>query len=189
VYWNWNTSTIDINDLPTRAFDTDEQYDRVNDLLDQYNQTSNATPKLEAEFAALAKERVEEDPVRYYLALPLARLANMMLRPRVEMMEINLEWWKWSRHRAQTLFAAAYAALNLVYLTLGVAGLWYWRRRRWDGYGALAWSTIAFFVLRCALLLTLDNSEPRYTLEFFPLLLLWTGAVLAARGNPDKPVV
>ena len=184
VYWNWNTSTIDIDDLPTRAFDSDEQYDRVNDLLDQYNQTSNATPKLEAEFAALAKERVEDDPVRYYLALPLARLANMMLRPRVEMMEINLEWWKWSRHRAQTLFAATYAALNLVYLTLGVAGLWCWRRRHWDAYGALAWSTIAFFVLRCALLLTLDNSEPRYTLEFFPLLLLWAGALFAPERGP-----
>jgi len=31
--------------------------------------------------------------------------------------------------------------------------------------------------LRCALLLTLDNSEPRYTLEFFPVLLVWCGAV------------
>ena len=24
-----------------------------------------------------------------------------------------------------------------------------------------------------ALLLTLDNSEPRYTLEFFPVLIVW----------------
>jgi hypothetical protein len=37
---------------------------------------------------------------------------------------------------------------------------------------------IAFVLLRCALLLTLDNSEPRYTLEFFPLLVLWSSAVL-----------
>jgi hypothetical protein len=181
VYWNWNTSTIDIDDLPTRAFDTEEQYDRVNDLLDQYNQTSNATPQLEADFAALARERIEDDPVRYYFALPSARLANMMLRPRVEMMEVDLEWWRWNKHRAQTLFAAAYAALNLVYLGMGVAGLWWWRRRRWGGYQILACSTIAFFLMRCALLLTLDNSEPRYTLEFFPLLLLWAGALLASR--------
>ncbi len=36
---------------------------------------------------------------------------------------------------------------------------------------------IAFVMLRCAMLLTLDNSEPRYTLEFFPLLLVWAGAL------------
>ena len=32
---------------------------------------------------------------------------------------------------------------------------------------------VGFVALRCALLLTLDNSEPRYTLEFFPLLIVW----------------
>jgi hypothetical protein len=36
---------------------------------------------------------------------------------------------------------------------------------------------VGFFLLRCGLLLTLDNSEPRYTLEFFPLLILWTAAI------------
>ncbi|HEU4635762.1 MAG TPA: glycosyltransferase family 39 protein [Edaphobacter sp.] len=181
VYWNWNTSTIDIGDLPTRAFDTDEQYDRVNDLLAEYNKTSNATPQMEADFAVLAKERIKDDPVRYYVALPFARLANMLLRPRVEMMEIDLEWWRWSKHRGQTLFAASYAALNLFYLAMGAAGLWSWRRRGWDGNAVLAGATIAFFVLRCALLLTLDNSEPRYTLEFFPLLLLWSAALFPSR--------
>ena len=34
-------------------------------------------------------------------------------------------------------------------------------------------STIATVILRLALLLTLDNSEPRYTLEFFPIFFLW----------------
>jgi hypothetical protein len=32
---------------------------------------------------------------------------------------------------------------------------------------------LGFVALRCLLLLTLDNSEPRYTLEFFPLLIVW----------------
>jgi len=31
--------------------------------------------------------------------------------------------------------------------------------------------------LRCGLLLTLDNSEPRYTLELFPVLFVWGAAV------------
>jgi 4-amino-4-deoxy-L-arabinose transferase-like glycosyltransferase len=177
VYWNWNTTTIHIDDIPTRAFDTEEQYNRVESLLNQYNETSNATPTLDAGFAALAKERISDDPARYYIALPLARLANMVLRPRVDMMEIKLEWWKWSLHPAQTIFASAYGLLNLAYFVLGGFGLWRWGRRRWDGHTALGWSLLAFLLLRCALLLTLDNSEPRYTLEFFPLLTFWAGAL------------
>lgn len=183
VYWNWDTAAIDIEDIPTRAFDTDDQYNRTNALLNEYNQTFTATPKLDAGFAELARERIADDPIRYYIALPVARLLNMMLRPRVDMMEIALEWWKWSRHKAQTAFATAYALLNLAYLVIGAAGLWRWRRRRWDGFGVLAGSTIAFFLLRCALLLTLDNSEPRYTLEFFPLLCLWTGTLFFSSAN------
>jgi len=179
VYWNWNTTTINIDDIPTRAFDTEEQYNRVEALLNQYNETSNATPSLDAAFAALAKERIVDDPMRYYIALPLARLANMVLRPRVDMMEIKLEWWKWRPHPAQTILASVYGLLSLMYFILGSLGLWRWWRRRWAGHAALGWSLLAFFLLRCALLLTLDNSEPRYTLEFFPLLMLWAGALFS----------
>jgi 4-amino-4-deoxy-L-arabinose transferase-like glycosyltransferase len=179
VYWNWNTTTINIDDIPTRAFDTEEQYNRVETLLNQYNETSNATPTLDADFGVLAEQRISDDPVRYSITLPLARLANMVLRPRVDMMEIKLEWWKWSPHPAQTIFASAYGLLSLVYFVLGGLGLWRWWRRRWDGHTALGWSLLAFFLLRCVLLLTLDNSEPRYTLEFFPLLMLWAGALFS----------
>ena len=177
VYWNWDSAAIDIDDVPTRAFDTEDQYNRVMKLLNEYNQDCNATPKLNAAFAALADERIADDPVRYYVALPFARLVNMILRPRVEMMAIDLEWWRWSRHKAQTTFVGGYALLNLAYFVMGSLGLWRWHRRGWNGRSALAWSMIAFVLLRCAMLLTLDNSEPRYTLEFFPLLLVWAGAL------------
>lgn len=184
VYWNWNTAMIDIDDIPTRAFDTEEQYSRVEALLNKHNQDFNATPELDAGFGALAEERIADDPVRYYLVLPVARLLDMSFRPRTEMMESDLEWWKW-RHPRQTIFAGAYALLNLVYFVAGSIGLWRWGRRGWDGHAVLAWSTIAFFALRCALLLTLDNSEPRYTLEFFPLLILWSGAFFGCNQKSE----
>jgi len=60
-------------------------------------------------------------------------------------------------------------------------GLWLWRRRSWNGNPALAWAMLGFVLLRLALLLTMDNSEPRYTLEFFPCLLVWAGALFAPR--------
>jgi hypothetical protein len=36
--------------------------------------------------------------------------------------------------------------------------------------------------MRCALLLTIDNSEPRYVLECFPVVMVMAGFALA-RGN------
>jgi 4-amino-4-deoxy-L-arabinose transferase-like glycosyltransferase len=180
VYWNWDSAPIDIADIPTRAFDTEEQYSRTAALLTKYNPQTTATPELDSGFEALAQERIADDPLRYYVALPVARLMNMLLRPRTEMMEIDLEWWRW-KHPGKTLFAAAYGLLNLVYLALGASGLWRWRREGWDA--PLAWAMIAFVVLRCGMLLTLDNSEPRYTLEFFPLLQVWAGALFAGRDG------
>jgi 4-amino-4-deoxy-L-arabinose transferase-like glycosyltransferase len=182
VYWNYDGTAVEIGDLPTRAFDSDDQYARTEALLEEYNQTNNATPALDARFAALARERIAANPLRYYVALPVARLLNMLFRPRVEMFPIPLEWWKW-QHPGKTVFAAAYAGLNLVYFALGNVGLWLWRRRGWGASPVLAWSMIGFVVMRCVLLLTLDNSEPRYTLELFPVILVWAAAVFARPGD------
>jgi hypothetical protein len=182
VYWNYDGTAVEIGDLPTRAFDSDDQYARTEALLEEYNQTNNATPALDARFAALARERIAANPLRYYVALPVARLLNMLFRPRVEMFPIPLEWWKW-QHPGKTVFAAAYAGLNLMYFALGGVGLWLWRRRGWGASPVLAWSMIGFVVMRCVLLLTLDNSEPRYTLELFPVILVWAAAVFARPGD------
>jgi hypothetical protein len=153
-------------------------------LLATYNKDSNATDAIDRGFEALAQERIADNPIRYYIALPVARLIDMLLRPRTEMLEVGLEWWRWDKHPGKTIFAGMYALLNLGYVVLGGLGLWSWRRAGWTGKKAVAWSMIAFVLLRCAMLLTLDNSEPRYTLEFFPLLELWAGAVFSTvRAN------
>ncbi|MEO6806236.1 MAG: glycosyltransferase family 39 protein [Edaphobacter sp.] len=173
VYWNYDNAPIWIGDLPTRAFDSTEQYEQTGAILDEYNTAYNATPALDARFEALAEERIHDDPIRYYIALPVARLLNMAFRPRAEMLEIPLEWWKWSEHPQTTVIAAELGALNLGYFLLGGFGLWRWRRSGWGVHGSLCWAMVGYVVLRCALLLTVDNSEPRYTLEFFPLLVVW----------------
>jgi 4-amino-4-deoxy-L-arabinose transferase-like glycosyltransferase len=181
VYWNYDGAPIPIADLPTRAFDTDDQYTRTAALLDDYNETSNDTPALEARWNALAAERIHADPLRYYLALPVARLFNMALRPRVEMFPVSLEWWKGYEHPGQTAFAASYAAINFAYLVLAVWGIVLWKRRMWQGNAPLAWAMLATIVMRSVLLLTLDNSEPRYTLEFFPVVFLLAAIPFASR--------
>lgn len=184
VYWNYDGANVQISDIPTRAFDTDDQYNRIDALLTEYNLTDNPNPEFDARFQAVADERIHDDPLRYYVALPVARLVDMFLRPRTEMLPIDLEWWKWREHPGQTAFAAAYAALNFAYFALGAFGLWLWKRRAWGENPALAWAMIGYVILRCLLLLTLDNSEPRYTLEFFPIIIVWS-AQLFAKPKPS----
>jgi 4-amino-4-deoxy-L-arabinose transferase-like glycosyltransferase len=173
VYWNYDSAPIWIGDLPSRAFDSDSQYAQTQAILDEYNRDYNATRALDARFQALAEQRIHNDPIRYYLALPVARLLNMAFRPRAEMLEVPLEWWRWSQHQQTTLLAGELAALNFGYFLLGGIGLWLWRQAGWGENLPLVWAMLGFVILRCLLLLTLDNSEPRYTLEFFPLLILW----------------
>ena len=98
----------------------------------------------------------------------------MALRPRTEMLWIELRWWQYRRHPAETVFAFGYAALNLAYLIAALIGLL--KRPR------LAGVILAFILLRCALLLTLEAPEQRYTLEFFPPLIVLAGVALSRKS-------
>ncbi|HTA86987.1 MAG TPA: glycosyltransferase family 39 protein, partial [Silvibacterium sp.] len=93
VYWNADTDVIDMAKLPSRAFDSPAQYEQTRHLLDDYNKTISLAPSLDERFSQLATDRIRRHPLRYYLSLPLARLADMWLRPRTELLWIELRWW------------------------------------------------------------------------------------------------
>jgi hypothetical protein len=163
IYWNVPWDKLDVSKLPDRAFDSPAQYAETAALAADYNSHGmELTPEIDARFAQLADERVAAHPLRYYLWLPLGRLADMWLRPRVENLPIDLDWWVYAHHHVETRFSWAYAGLNGLYLLLGVAGFCM-RPRFW---GAL----LAYIVLRSALLFTVAAPEARYTLECFPML-------------------
>ena len=178
AYWKYPEETVLLADLPARAFDSAAQRAQTATLLDAAAATHKLDPGVEAGFAALAKQRIEAHPVAYYVALPAARLANMLLHPRTEMLPVAERWWQYRAHPRQTIFAWSYAALNFAYIAAAIMG---WRKTRRAG-NALALSMLAYILLRCALLLTLDNPEQRYTLEFFPLLIVFASS-LFSRGE------
>ncbi len=172
VFWNVPGSALDINGLPERAFDSAAQRAVTAALVDAYNANGfQLTPALDAGFARLAAERAAAHPWRTHLLLPLGRLADMWLRPRVENLPIDLDWWVYAHHNAETEFSWAYAALNFAYLALAAAGLWL-RPRLWP------WM-LAYCVVRSALLLTVQAPEARYTLECFPMLFGLGGVAVA----------
>jgi hypothetical protein len=171
IYWNGNSDRIDPDNLPARAFDNAGQYEQTRRLLDDYNAGTTLTPELDARFDLLAQERIRAHPFRYYVALPLLRLADMWLRPRVETLNAQLRWWQYARHPGETRVAIFYGALNLAYLVAALLGMLRWPR--------FAGAMLALIVLRSLLLATIEAPEPRYTLECFPLLIAFAAVALA----------
>jgi hypothetical protein len=180
VVWNVPGDELDVKKLPSRAFDSPAQYKQTETLAAAYNRDGWVmTPDLDASFARLAAERISSHPLRYYVTLPLERLADMWLRPRVENLPIDIDWWVYAHHYAETRFSWAYACLNALYLGLGLGGLFLRPQ--------MAGSMLAYMVLRSALLLTIVPPEARYTLECFPMLFVLGGIAIAAMMGKLQP--
>jgi hypothetical protein len=168
IYWNVPDGPFDLGKLPSRAFDSPAQYAETAALAREYNDNGqDITAETDAGFARLAEERVQGRPLRFYLWLPLGRVADMWVRPRVENLPIDLDWWVYGHHRVETRFSWAYAGLNAMYLLLGLAGLCL-KPRFWP-------YMLAYMVLRSGLLMTVEAPEARYTLECFPMLFALGG--------------
>jgi Dolichyl-phosphate-mannose-protein mannosyltransferase len=177
IYWNAESDPMDVHLLPSRTFDSPAQQEETADIFAAYNEKTTITPAIDARFNALAAEREHTHPLRSYLKLPVLRVLDMWLRPRTEMLNIELRWWQYDRHNAETEFATGYAALNLAYITLAAIGAWRLRRKQ----AMLVFAIVAYCVLRSLLLATIEAPEARYTIEVFPMLCILAGAACALR--------
>ena len=171
IYWAVPGNKIDAEKLPSRAFDSSEQRDQTQQLLDDYNDTLHVTPDLDARFTALANDRVHHSPLRYYLELPLLRIADMWLRPRTETLPSDTRWWEFDDDPEWLALAIGLGIVNLFYVGAAFAGL---VRGQFRPYLDLL---LAFVILRSAFLGTLENPEPRYTLECYPLVIILAAAL------------
>jgi 4-amino-4-deoxy-L-arabinose transferase-like glycosyltransferase len=171
IYWAVPGNKIHAEKLPSRAFDSPEQREQTLQLLDDYNDTLHVTPDLDARFAALAADRVHHSPPRYYVELPLLRIADMWLRPRTETLPSDTRWWEFDDDPEWLALAIGLGVVNLFYVGAAFAGL---VRGRFAPHLGLL---LAFVILRSAFLGTLENPEPRYTLECYPLVIILATAL------------
>ena len=185
-YWNVPGGPLEVGKLPGRAFDSPAQYAETAALAAEYNDKGqDLSPQLDARFERLAEERIAAHPLRYYVWLPLGRVGDMWLRPRVENLPIDPDWWVYENHDNETLFSWGYAGLNAVYLLLGLAGLcmrprFSTPRTKTCPWGPRIWPwMLAYLVLRSALLATIEAPETRYTLECFPMLFALGGVAVS----------
>jgi hypothetical protein len=173
IYWHVPGDVLDVSKLPPRAFDSPAQYAETAALASDYNANGKRlAPEIDARFDHLAARRNAAHPLRSYLWLPLGRVVDMWLRPRLENLNVDLDWWNYVHHPAETRFGWAYAGLNVLYLLLAAAGLCL-RPRFWL-------ALLAYILLRSALLLDISAPETRYTLECFPMLFVLGGIAVGA---------
>jgi 4-amino-4-deoxy-L-arabinose transferase-like glycosyltransferase len=177
IFWQVSGETIDVQMLPERAFDSRREYDHTRELIDRYNQQLYIDPQLDWQFELLARERVVHNPFRYFVWMPFLRISDMWLRPRTEMLPVDTHWWRFSEDPGESAFALLWAALNLFYLIAALRGWMTWK------LGIYAVPLIAYLVMRSIFLSTLENPEPRYVLECFPVVLALAAGAFARPGS------
>lgn len=181
IYWAVPGSEIDNTKLPSRAFDSPKQQTETAALINDYNQELHISPHLDKRFNALAVQRIHSHLLRYYLSLPLLRILDMWLRPRTEMLPCDTRWWEFNDDAIWSTLAVGFGAINLGYFLCALAGWVYARRLPFIGL------LVLFVVLRTGFLGTLENPEPRYTLEMYPIAIVLAACALGkVRRDPKN---
>ena len=117
--WKVNEEEIAIDQLPPYAFDSQDEKERMADLLDEYNEALTIDPPLDQEFREIARERTERHPLRTYVTVPLLRTLTLWFTPRVELLPSSGHLWpvreEWQDDRPDFLVTLALSVVN-VYL-------------------------------------------------------------------------
>jgi hypothetical protein len=95
----------------------------------------------------------------------------MWLRPRTELCSADPRWWEFNDDRRLILLSLGFGAINLIYVLLALIGLP--RAHAFFGIGLF----VLFLVVRSLFLGTLENPEPRYTLECYPAVILFASVL------------
>jgi hypothetical protein len=175
IYWAVPGDTIDPSKLPSRAFDSTKQREQTLQLLADYNHELHITPAMDQQFATLALERIRDAPLRYYVWLPLVRITDMWLRPRTELLPSDTRWWEFNDDPKWSALAVTLGLISIGYACGAAIGAI-------RAHASLLLGLLyTFVVLRSLFLGTLENPEPRYTLECYFLVILLSA--IAVKGG------
>lgn len=163
--------------------DDEQNQDDSGDEQQQPEQPEEAdvemTPAIDAGFAQIGQERRARAPFRYYVVLPFKRAMTLWCDTHSQYYPFNGELLPLSDldyDIHQQYWLPLFAGLTAIYSLLGVIGavlLWFW-----GAEGARRWVILAalLMLLRLGFFATLENPEPRYTVELFPFLIILAGA-------------
>ena len=179
--WKVNEEEIATDQLPAYAFDSQDEKERMAELLDEYNEALTIDPPLDQEFREIARERTERHPLRTYVTVPLLRTLTLWFTPRVELLPSSGHLWplreEWQDDRPDFLVTLGLSVVNVIYIALALAGAWLARRRP-------GWALLILFCLVRTLFFVkfVETPEPRYVLECFPAVIALAAQVFASRA-------
>ena len=153
--------TFDPHELPDSVFDSAEEKEQVVQLLARSDQQGRLTPELDDKFRALANERIKHAPLRFFVWLPLERIASIWLTGFATL------------NRFHRFLRALFVLPILIGGTLGFA---FWVRNQ-----ALTHLLLLIMLTRTAFLAYHYAPEARYIVEAYPAMIAAcgvTGAVL-----------
>jgi hypothetical protein len=178
-----NTQSDETGDEAEGSSPVEEEGNEADDQnTDAEEQNVEMTPEIDAGFELLARSRIANSPLRYYLVLPLRRALNLWFDTHSQYYPFDGELFPLSKldhDLNQQFWLPLFCILTGLYTLLGIIGgwvLWTFRTaaaRRWFLLAALLVLTrIVFFS-------TLENPEPRYVVEVFPFLSILGGITLS----------
>lgn len=188
IYWNVPGDKIDPAKLPSRALENPEEREATVAIISDYNESNDMTPELDARFGSLAASRIRAHPIRYYITLPVLRVADMWLRPRTELLPPDPRWWEFNDDATHSAAAIGFGLLNLAYVAgalLTILGEKFSGRSEIRFAGLL----VGFLLLRSAFLGSVESPEPRYTLECYPAIIVLASGWLAGFGKKSAIVI
>ena len=182
---------IPIERIPDYAYDSSNERDLVQALLDRYNNplkpaadpsdednqppapapAVKMTPSIDAEFGLIARERIARHPLRYYILLPLKRAQSLWFDTHSQYYPFQGQLFPLTdldTDAHQQYWLPLFAALTWFYTISALIGVWVlWKSessRRW------VWLLAMLIVPRLVFLAAQEHPETRYTVEFFPLV-------------------
>lgn len=181
VLFKLEHAPIEIGDIPSSAFDTPQERERVAALLQTQHATLRIPPETDREFARLARERTARHPLRTNLRIPLERAATIWFTPRIELLPYSGDLWppgrQWEDDPVDFSVTLGLGLLNLLYVALALAGAFIIRRQP-----ALLLLAAWIFVRTAFLAAEHITPEPRFVLVCFPAVLALAAMVWARRA-------
>ena len=166
---------INIDDVPSHAFDSPQEREYVAQLFADYNKRLYVGRDLDKKFAELAEQRQKRHPYLVKYGIPALRTLDMLVRPRTEKLSYDPAWWDLRNGREDFIVSLLLAAWDVGLILAAVIGTFTLRRTPYLG---VLW---VYPLIRVLFLSTIGSTEPRYTLECFPYFFVMAGAWLALR--------
>jgi len=148
------------------------------------------TPEIDAGFTQIARERIARHRFQFYLLLPLKRARTMWF-------DTHSQYWPFEGtllpfedldfEGHQQYWLPLFAGLTALYTLFGFGGAWaLWNSGEFESRQWVLLVTLAV-VLRLILFSSIENPEPRYLVEFFPILSVLGGVFVARMVGNRSP--